>query len=145
LLISNHNSFTVPFDKIALVCFIRKIYLYFSVGDGQPREPALCQLYRHTFVPHGDDTARLFPTFAPSRIQSIISQSLTETLHATCGVAARCGDASLSAACLRAGQSSHGQARILTSRHSSVRRVFRESHESRELSLVLTERFQVAS
>ena len=27
-----------------------KTYLYFSVGNGQPREPALCQLYRHTFV-----------------------------------------------------------------------------------------------
>ena len=26
--------------------------MYFSIGThGQPREPALCQLYRHTFVP----------------------------------------------------------------------------------------------
>ena len=25
-----------------------KIYLYFSVGNGRPREPALCQLCRHT-------------------------------------------------------------------------------------------------
>ena len=24
----------------------------FSIGNGQPREPALCQLYRHTFVPY---------------------------------------------------------------------------------------------
>jgi len=39
LVISNDNSFRVPFDKID------KIYLYFS-----PLEPALCQLYRHTFV-----------------------------------------------------------------------------------------------
>ena len=31
--------------------FIWKIYLYFSAGNGQRREPALCQLYRHTFVP----------------------------------------------------------------------------------------------
>jgi len=31
---------------------IWKIYLYFSIGSGQPREPALCQLYRHTFVPY---------------------------------------------------------------------------------------------
>jgi len=38
------------FYKIASVCFISKIYLYFSIGNGQPREPALCQLYRHTFV-----------------------------------------------------------------------------------------------
>ena len=28
------------------------MYLYFSIGNGQPREPALCQLYRHTFVPY---------------------------------------------------------------------------------------------
>jgi len=29
-----------------------KIYLYFNIEDGQPfREPALCQLYRYTFVP----------------------------------------------------------------------------------------------
>jgi len=26
------------------------MYLYFSTGNGQPSEPALCQLYRHTFV-----------------------------------------------------------------------------------------------
>ena len=25
----------------------------FSIGNGQPRERALCQLYRHTFVPYG--------------------------------------------------------------------------------------------
>jgi len=25
--------------------------LHFSIGNGQPRETALCQLYRHTFVP----------------------------------------------------------------------------------------------
>jgi len=30
--------------------FSQKMYLYFSAGNGQPREPALCQLYRHTFV-----------------------------------------------------------------------------------------------
>ena len=52
LLISNDNSFRVLFDKIASVYFIWKIYLYFSIGNGQPREPALCQLYRHTFVPY---------------------------------------------------------------------------------------------
>jgi len=49
LVISSHNSFRVLFDKIASVYFIWKIY--FSVGNGQPSEPALCQLYRHTFVP----------------------------------------------------------------------------------------------
>ena len=26
--------------------------MYFSIGNGQPVEPALCQLYRHTFVPY---------------------------------------------------------------------------------------------
>ena len=52
LLISNHNSFRVRFDKIASIYFVWKIYLYFSIGNGQPREPALCRLYRHSFVPY---------------------------------------------------------------------------------------------
>ena len=51
MVISNHNSFRVMFDKIASVYFIWKIYQYFSIGNGQLREPALCQLYRRTFVP----------------------------------------------------------------------------------------------
>ena len=34
------------------VYFIWKIYLYFSIGNGEPRQPALCQMYRHTFVPY---------------------------------------------------------------------------------------------
>jgi len=36
LVISKHNSFRVLFDKIA------SVYLYFSIGNGQPMEPALC-------------------------------------------------------------------------------------------------------
>ena len=28
------------------------MYYYFSIGIGQPRKAALCQLYRHTFVPY---------------------------------------------------------------------------------------------
>jgi len=32
------------------VYFIGKIHLYVSIGDGQPREPALRQLYRYTVV-----------------------------------------------------------------------------------------------
>jgi len=52
LVISNHNIFRVLFDKIATVYLIWKIYLYFSIGNDQPREPALCQLYRHTFIPY---------------------------------------------------------------------------------------------
>ena len=31
-------------------------YVYSSIGNGQPREPALCQLYRHTFVPDDHTT-----------------------------------------------------------------------------------------
>ena len=42
----------VLFDKTAAVYFIWKIYLYYIIGNGQPREPAQCQLYRHTFVPY---------------------------------------------------------------------------------------------
>ena len=42
----------VLFDKIASVQFIWKIYLSSSIGNGHPREPALCQLYRHTVVPY---------------------------------------------------------------------------------------------
>jgi len=64
LVISNHNSFRVMYDKMASVFFIRKIYLYFSIGNGYPWEPALCQVYRHTFVPYAmcatelDESAR---------------------------------------------------------------------------------------
>jgi len=36
LVISNHNSFRVLYAKIASVYFIRKTYLYFSIGNGQP-------------------------------------------------------------------------------------------------------------
>jgi len=54
LVISNHNSFRLLFDKIAYVYFILEIFLYFSIGNGQPRELALCQLYRHAFVPYVD-------------------------------------------------------------------------------------------
>jgi len=52
LAISNHNSFRALFDKIASVgyFYLKKIYLYFSIENGQPREPALCQLYRHSFI-----------------------------------------------------------------------------------------------
>ena len=50
LLISYDNSFRLLFDKIASEYFIWKIYLYFYAGNGHPRERALCQLYRHTFV-----------------------------------------------------------------------------------------------
>ena len=41
----------VLFGKIASVYFIWKIYLYFSIGNGQSSELALFQLYRRTVVP----------------------------------------------------------------------------------------------
>jgi len=47
--------------KIASVYFISEIYLYFSIGNGRPREPALCRLYRHTFVPRGPRRGRAGP------------------------------------------------------------------------------------
>jgi len=50
--ISYCGSFRVLFDKIVSVYFTWKLYLYFCIGNGQPIEPALCQLYRHTFVPY---------------------------------------------------------------------------------------------
>ena len=40
------------FVKLLSDIFLKKIYLYFSIGNGQPGELALCQLYRHTFVPY---------------------------------------------------------------------------------------------
>ena len=52
MVIPNDNSFQVPFDIIASGYFTWKIYVYFSVGNGHLRVPALCQLYRHTFVPY---------------------------------------------------------------------------------------------
>jgi len=52
LVISNHNSVRVLFDKIVSVYFVWKKYLYYSIGCGQPREPGPCQLYRRTSVPY---------------------------------------------------------------------------------------------
>jgi len=36
--------------KLFSYILFEKIYLYFSIGNGQPTEPALCQLYRRTLV-----------------------------------------------------------------------------------------------
>ena len=52
LVITNHNSFRALLDKIAPYILFEEHIFYFSIGNGQPREPALCQLYRHTFVPY---------------------------------------------------------------------------------------------
>ena len=52
LVISNHNSFRVVFEKNCFRVFYLKIYFfYFSIRNGQPGKPALCQLYRHSFDP----------------------------------------------------------------------------------------------
>ena len=32
--------------------YLKNTCLYYSIGNGQPRKPALCQLYRHTIVPY---------------------------------------------------------------------------------------------
>jgi len=51
-------SYIIIFGTLSFPCwwysvyFIWKIYLYFSLGNGQPRKLALCQLYRHTFLPY---------------------------------------------------------------------------------------------
>jgi len=50
LLISNHNGFRVLFDKIASVYFILKDIVICQRWKRPPREPALCQLYRHSVV-----------------------------------------------------------------------------------------------
>ena len=76
LVISNHNSFRVLFDKIASVYFISKIYLYFIIENGQPRKPALCQLYRHTFVPCGHEWA-----MPKKRILKVSQQSSAWICH----------------------------------------------------------------
>jgi len=44
LVISNHNIFRVLLGIVASVYFISEKYLYSSIGNGQPMEPALCQL-----------------------------------------------------------------------------------------------------
>jgi len=38
--------------KLLPYILFEKMYLYFSIGNGPPSDPALCPLYRHTFVPY---------------------------------------------------------------------------------------------
>jgi len=57
LLISNHDCFRVLFDLIKLLPYIL-LEKYSNIGNDQPREPALCQLYRHTFVPNENGELR---------------------------------------------------------------------------------------
>ena len=42
------NSFRVRFDKLLPYILFEKYTYIFGIGNGQSREPALCQLYRHT-------------------------------------------------------------------------------------------------
>ena len=78
MLISKHNSFRLLFDTIASVYFIWKIYLYLSTVNGQPREPALCQLYRRTVVPYRS-TAEKYMRW------SDVTESVVMTLSPFCG------------------------------------------------------------
>jgi len=45
------NSRILP-DSTRKLLWFEKYISIFGVENGQPREPTLCQLYRHTFVPH---------------------------------------------------------------------------------------------
>ena len=47
----HYNDTRLLFDKIASVYFIwKKIYWYFSIGNGERRETALCRLYVGTVL-----------------------------------------------------------------------------------------------
>jgi len=67
------------FDKIASVYSIRKIYLHFRIGNGQPRKPALCQLYRHAFVSHTDCRVKII------RVSRRVSRNNYHSRHAYTG------------------------------------------------------------
>ena len=60
LLISDHSSFRVLFYKIASVYFVRKTYLYFSVGNGQPRGTSTMPTVSARFLSHTHPFKRPF-------------------------------------------------------------------------------------
>jgi len=67
-----------PLNGCVCVCvyFIWKIYFYFSVENGQPREPALCQLNRQTyFVPCGFE-CRSWPISRCTNLSHLLLYSL---------------------------------------------------------------------
>ena len=69
--ISSNNRLRVLFDKIATVYFSGKIYLYFSTGNGQPREPC-------SIVPVGSAHFRSVPL--PGRLQTVLQfRALSQT------------------------------------------------------------------
>ena len=82
LLIPNHNSFRVLFDKIASADFIWKINLYFSAGNGQHREPALrsnfCIAYHCFFSKLVLELQFLFPLFISAMHQLDVNYSNTD-------------------------------------------------------------------
>ena len=84
LLVSNRNSFRLLFDKIASVYFTRKINSNASIGNGQPREPARCQLQRRTFAPIVE--CRLFLSAAWANVVGSTSRlnSLCSASHVGC-------------------------------------------------------------
>ena len=53
LVISNRNSFRVLFELLLLPYILFEECICISIVNGQPSEPAVCHLYRHTFVPWG--------------------------------------------------------------------------------------------
>jgi len=82
----------VLFDKIASAYFIWKISLYWysSIGNGQPSEPALCQLYRHSFVPYTEENCIGRRTVRPKR--TLVSQAfcqLCDCCYPCCGTHTR--------------------------------------------------------
>ena len=69
--ISSNNRLRVLFDKIATVYFSGKIYLYFSTGNGQPREPC-------SIVPVG--SAHFRSLALPGRLQTVLQfRALSQT------------------------------------------------------------------
>ena len=82
------SSLKITRQSVSECCLIRLFpyilfdkynYLYFSIGNGQPREPALCQLYGHTLVPCSDNDARLHGR--PHRSISSRVSRLASSLH----------------------------------------------------------------
>jgi len=80
--------------KLLPYILFEKIYLYFSIGNGQLREPALCQLYRHTFVPCTNNrvcistctilSRRSLDTLHYAKVISLLALGLQKKLKTSC-------------------------------------------------------------
>jgi len=77
MVISNHNGFRVLFDKLLPYISFEK---YINILALELREPALCQLYRHTFVPYSS-TANLALALRRQIIYRINSTQLREFFY----------------------------------------------------------------